>query len=200
MIRKLKLLYYLIKTQVVYKLILFSLGKKSRIIKPIDIVNAAHISIGSNVLIRNGARIEVVDPQSEVVIEIGNNVNIEQNCHIVGRVKIKIEDDVTITGNCSIVDVVHPYEDISNPIKIGQRISTESYPVTIGKGSFIGFGAHIGPGVKIGNYCVIGAGAVVVEDLPDYTVAAGVPAKIIKKYSAEDKRWLSGAGDSNFHP
>ena len=166
-------------------------GTKSRIISPMLIVNAKNISIGNNVLIRNGIRLEVVEPQNDIVIEIGDNVNIEQNCHIIGRVKVNIESNVTITGNCSIVDVTHPYKDINDSTKIGERISSTELPVKIGTGSFIGFGSHIAPGVTIGKYCVVGAGSVVTKSIPDYTVVAGAPAKILKRYSFEENEWVS---------
>lgn len=47
--------------------------------------------------------------------------------------------------------------------------------------SFIGAGAIILPGIKIGKYCIIGAGAVVKGDIPDYSIVIGNPAKIIKR-------------------
>jgi acetyltransferase-like isoleucine patch superfamily enzyme len=152
--------------------------------------NPQYIEIGDGVLIRNGLRLEVVDPQNDVVISIGNNVNIEQNCHIIGRVKVIIGNNVTITGNCSIVDVSHPFEDIHEKKKIGDRISNVEQPVIIGDGSFIGFGAHISPGVTLGKNCVVGAGSVVTKSMPDYSVVTGVPAKIIKRYSFEEDKWV----------
>jgi acetyltransferase-like isoleucine patch superfamily enzyme len=190
MMNKLKMAYYLLKSQIVYRIFMHGFGIKSRIIKPMTILKPKFICIGKHVLIRNAVRLEVVDPQNTVVIKIGDNVNIEQNCHIIGRVSIDIGNDVTITGNCSIVDIVHPYEDINDKMKIGQRVSSGQYPVKIGDGTFIGFGTHISPGVTLGKYCIIGAGSVVTKDIPDYCVAAGVPAKIIKRYSHEQKKWI----------
>ena len=168
-----------------------SFGRRSRIISPMLIANPQYIEVGQRVLIRNGLRLEVVDPQNEVVISIGDNVNIEQNCHIIGRVKVAIGNNVTITGNCSIVDVIHPFENIHDTTKIGDRISSIQQPVTIGDGSFIGFGSHISPGVTIGKNCVVGAGSVVTKSIPDYSVVAGVPAKVIKYYSFEENKWVS---------
>lgn len=53
--------------------------------------------------------------------------------------------------------------------------------MTIGDGSYIGINAIIVGNVKIGKYCVIGANSVVTKDIPDYSVAVGSPAKIIKR-------------------
>lgn len=171
-------------------------GTKSRIYNPMLIVNHKNIAIGNNVLIRNGIRLEVVDPQSDVVIIIGDNVNIEQNVHIVARSSIVIGDNVTITGNCSIVDVVHPYDEINPAKKIGDRISQESFPVSIGNDSFIGYGVHINPNVKIGKNCIVGANSVVTSNVPDFCVVAGAPAKIIKRYCHESQSWKKVSHES----
>lgn len=63
-------------------------------------------------------------------------------------------------------------------------------PVKIGSQSFIGMGARIFPGVTIGKHCVIGANAVVTHDIPDYCVAAGMPARVIKRYDFEKGEWV----------
>ena len=59
-------------------------------------------------------------------------------------------------------------------------------PPEVGEGSWIGARVTLLPGVKIGRYCVIGAGAVVTKDIPDYAVAAGVPARVIRYWRTED--------------
>jgi acetyltransferase-like isoleucine patch superfamily enzyme len=179
----------LIYSQIKYKLLMYSFGYKSRIIKPMLISNHKYISIGDNVIIRNGIRLEVVDPQNEVVIKIGNNVNIEQYVHIVARCNVSIGDNVSITGGCSIVDVIHPYDDIFAIDKIGSRIEKIDMPVSIGDGSFIGFGAHINPGVTIGRNCIVGARSVVTKNIDEYSVVAGNPAKVIKKYNFDKHVW-----------
>lgn len=189
LIVKFNSLFYLFFSQTFYRLFMFQFGSKSRIIKPLLILNYKHISVGNNVLIRNGARIEVVDPQNEVVIKIGNNVNIEQNVHIVARYLVQIGNNVTITGGCSIVDVIHPYDEINTEHKIGDRISQGAHPVYIGDDSFVGYGAHISPNVRVGKNCIIGANSVVTKDVPDYCVVAGAPARIIKRYCHESKSW-----------
>lgn len=58
--------------------------------------------------------------------------------------------------------------------------SDEVRPVTVGNDVWIGRRAIIMPGVKIGNGCIIGAAAVVTKDIPDYSIAVGVPAKPVK--------------------
>lgn len=93
---------------------------------------------------------------------------------------MKIGSNVSITANCVIVDTEHPFDDVSNPIKVGARISTEPSFVEIGDGCFIGTGVCILPNVRIGEGCVIGSNSVVTKDIPPYSVAMGQPAKVVR--------------------
>ena len=72
----------------------------------------------------------------------------------------------------------------------GRSIMGKNLPVIkIGKGSWIGTHVAIIGDVHVGKHCVIGANSVVTKDVPDYSVAIGIPAKVIKKYNFEIKKW-----------
>jgi acetyltransferase-like isoleucine patch superfamily enzyme len=139
-------------------------------------------------LIREGARIELICGSSGRVpdLRIGHNVNIEQNVHIVCHSRIILGADVSVTANCAIVDVTHPFEGITEISKIADRISDEDSFVEIGEGAVLGFGCVVLPNVRIGRRAMIGANAVVTKDVPDYGVAAGVPAKLLRIYKNAD--------------
>lgn len=155
-------------------------GKNSDIYKPMMIRNKKHIFVGNNVTIRNYARIEpIVEWKGEKykpVIKIGNNVSIEQGLHLTCANEVIIEEDSTITPNVMITDINHEYKGSDSILKSG----IEAGKTVVGKGSFIGKNVCIMPGVTIGKYCIVGANAVVTHDIPDYAVAVGVPAKVIK--------------------
>ena len=72
----------------------------------------------------------------------------------------------------------HNFEDATQRID-EQGVGTK--PVVIGDDVWIGANAVILPGVTIGRHCVVAAGAVVTKDVPDNSVVAGVPAKILKQ-------------------
>jgi acetyltransferase-like isoleucine patch superfamily enzyme len=181
-------------TQLYWRIKLSKIGYDSVIFKPIDIIGANKIIIGSNVFIRDGARIEVLKIKSgkwNPKLEIGSNVNIEQGVHIICQCSVVIHDDVSITPYCVIVDTYHPFEPPDKFPKIGERLPDCPTFVSIGKGSFIGAHSIILSNVKIGKGCVIGAGSVVSCDIPDYSVAAGIPARVIKTFDIGLRIWVS---------
>lgn len=187
--------YYLAKGSIFYRLVFKRFGSGSFIRKPLLILGSNFISIGKNVRIRDGIRLEIIVSQSqwspELIIE--DDTNIEQNVHIICHSQVLIGKKVSITGNCSIVDVTHPYEDISCAAGIGQRIKHEKSFVEIQEGCFIGMGSVILPNVTIGKYAVIGANSVVNTDIPPYSVAAGAPATVLKQYDFQEGKWIKAA-------
>jgi acetyltransferase-like isoleucine patch superfamily enzyme len=175
-----------------YRHVFGRFGSGSLLYKPLLLVNPRFIHIGKNVLIRQGARMETVFSNGHRIpmLHIGDNVNIEQNVHLICHSRILIGRNVSITGNCAIVDVTHPYLNVHDPLKIGDRILDEDSFVEIGDGSFLGFGALVMPNVRIGKYSVIGAHSVVTKDIPDYCVAAGNPARVLRRYDDAKEEWI----------
>lgn len=191
-VHTLSTLCYKIKGILIYRLLFKEFGSGSCIRKPQLILNPNFISIGERVFIREGIRLEVVRSSATRIPElvIGSDTNIEQNVHIVCHSRVRIGSNVSITGNCAIVDVTHPFSDIRDPQKIGARIQDEDSFVEIGDGSFLGFGSVILPNVKIGMHAVIGANSVVTRDVPDYAVAGGNPAVVLKRYDFSKDLWV----------
>lgn len=190
--------YYKCKGVLLYRRIFKVFGKGAYIRKPLLIINPRFIAIGNKVSICDGARLEAIQDNDHRTpnLTIGDNTNIEQNVHIVCHSRVAIGSNVSITGHCSIVDVTHPFEDVGHPLKIGARIQDDDSYVEIGDGSFIGFGTVILPNVRIGKYVVVGSNSVVVHDLPDHSVAAGSPAKVIKLYDSALDRWVKVSSDN----
>lgn len=87
-----------------------------------------------------------------------------------------------------ISDNLHGYENIDIPI-IKQAI-IQKRPIRIGEGSWLGENVCV-IGASVGKHCVIGANSVVTHDIPDYCVAVGAPARVIKRYSFEKGEWES---------
>ena len=119
-------------------------------------------------------------------IAIGGGSRIGIGSTVMGPVEVGAD---TITGqNVLITGLIHNYEAPDLPIK---DQGTTAAHTTIGDGCFIGTNACIMPGVSIGDHCVIGAGCVVTRDVPSYHIAAGNPARLIKKFDTTQQKWIS---------
>lgn len=109
-------------------------------------------------------------------ISIGNNSGIGINAKIRGP--LVIGNNVMMGPDVIILTSNHRIDSVSVPMNAQGSVIDE---VIIGNDVWIGARVIILPGCKIGNGVVIGAGAVVTKDIPDYSVVGGVPAKVIKK-------------------
>lgn len=109
-------------------------------------------------------------------VELGNRSGIGIDCEITGPVKIG--DNVMMGPEVIIYTSGHKFDLTDIPMM--DQGSTEPKPVIIGDDVWLGRRVIIMPGVTIGQGSVIGAGAVVTKDVPPYSVAVGVPAKVVK--------------------
>jgi acetyltransferase-like isoleucine patch superfamily enzyme len=137
------------------------------------------IQLGNNVSIHRNTIIEctgVIRELGEGLI-IGNNVGIAQNCFIQVRGKVVIGSNVMFGPRVSIFSENHGFADLDTPM-VDQP--TTRGAVTIEDDVWLGTGSTILSGVTIGKGSIIAAGAVVNKDVPPYSIAAGIPAKIIK--------------------
>lgn len=109
-------------------------------------------------------------------IIIGSNVFINYNCVMLDGAYIRIGDNVKIGPACQIYTPHHPIDHIER-----RECQESAFPVTIGEDTWLGGGCIICPGVTIGRRCIIGAGSVVVHDIPDDSLAAGNPAVVKRR-------------------
>lgn len=112
-------------------------------------------------------------------VRIGKGSEIGERCRISIANSLEIGEKVLLSPNVYITDCDHEYRDVDVPV-IDQGIVQRGQKVSIGEGSYIGINAVIVGNVRIGRHCVVGANSVVTKDVPDYCVAVGSPAKVIK--------------------
>jgi len=160
--------------------------------KPTTIFNEQYISIGHDTLIGPDVALSagMVPGQkciSDVVVKIGDRCLIGRGSGIVGHFSVEIGNDVWTGHHVYITDQNHGYEDVTKPIS--QQTQPER-AVFIGDGSWLGYGTVVLPGVTIGKHVVIGANSVVTHDIPDFSVAVGSPARVIRRYD-EIIGWVS---------
>ena len=168
-----------------------SLGWGSYIRRPLLVAHRKALHFGRNVFMRDFVRLEPVvnwnGQASNPVIIIGDNVSFEQCCHITCAGEVTVGKDCVFAAFSCITDIDHNYEDVEVSI-FRQGISVK--PTAVGDGTFVGMGARIMAGVSIGKHCVIGTNSVVKHSIPDYCVAVGSPARIIRRYDPTQKCWV----------
>lgn len=137
-------------------------------------VKHAVLRVGSNVTIQDFAFFQLTMPEPKVII--GDNTVIGRRNIITAKNLIRIGSDVLIGSDVQIIDHGHGMRR-DTAIRLQKA---EIGSVEIGDDVWIGAGAKILMNVKIGKGAVIGANAVVVTDIPEYAIAVGAPAKIVK--------------------
>ena len=115
-------------------------------------------------------------------VKIGSKTDIGCNTILSSGGGIEIGNSVLIAGNCYLGGGRYITDRLDIPM-MSQGLYTKG-PVVIGDDVWLGAGSIVLDGVRIGKGCIVGAGAVVTKDLPDYAIAAGVPAKVIKTREA----------------
>ncbi|GHJ39076.1 acyltransferase [Streptomyces sp. TS71-3] len=124
-----------------------------------------------------------VDLGPEPVLRIGNGVVIGRGSHVIADTRVTIGDDCYFGPYVYITSTNHSYDDPHQPIG---RQWPRMEPVEIGPGCWIGTGAVILPGAVVGRNVVVAAGAVVRGTVPDHTVVAGAPARVVRRWCPED--------------
>jgi acetyltransferase-like isoleucine patch superfamily enzyme len=125
------------------------------------------------------------------IITIGDRCTLGKGIGIVAHERVVFGDDVWTGHFVYVTDQNHGYEDVTMPI--GTQL-WKNDPVEIGSGSWLGHGAVILPGTRLGRHVVVAAGAVVSGDVPDFSVVAGVPAHVVRRY-VDGEGWVRVAPD-----
>lgn len=163
-------------------------GRGVRVVYPLRIWGARHIALEDNVTIEYGSYIAVLPQQGQPVrLQIGKGSQIGNHVHIICTRRIMIGTNVLIADRVYLSDNLHEYQDVTRPV-LHQGLK-QIGDVEIGDGAWIGENVCI-VGARIGKGSVVGANAVVTRDIPDYCVAVGAPAVVIRRYDPARGAWL----------
>lgn len=160
------------------------IGSRSVISLPFRSGNVQRISIGKGVFVGPNCWIQVIGDSfsnDEPVIALGDDISISGDCTITAVNKVTIGSGALIARFVHISDHSHATENPDMFIRL--QGTSKVAAVSIGEGAWLGHGVVVCPGVTIGRNAVIGANSVVLEDVPDYCVAVGAPAKIVRRPS-----------------
>jgi acetyltransferase-like isoleucine patch superfamily enzyme len=173
--------YCIAMTLLWWKWRLFKLGPRTIIKRCLQINNPGSIAIGSRVTLMHQSILADLNPEYRQYpkIRIGDGCTILYRFQCNAAESVKIGNHVLIASNVLITDSDHVIEPEGIVVTKNKKLKTK--PVEIGDGCWIGQNAVILKGVKIGSCCIIGANSVVTRDVPERTVVAGNPARIIKR-------------------
>lgn len=164
------------------------LGQGVYLVSPFRVDGEKNISIGDATFFQRGAWLYCCGIDGlEASLSIGRNCVFGYNNHIASVRQVVIEDSVLTANNVYISDNIHEYENVSKPIM--QQPIRFKQSVTIGAGAWIGENVSI-IGANVGKNSVIGANSVVTRDVPDYCVAVGAPAVIIRQFDLQLQKWI----------
>jgi lipopolysaccharide O-acetyltransferase len=187
--RVIRLGFSYLRTQLFYRPAMF-------IFFPIDLRGRRHISLGRNMTCGTGCRFEVyADRKAGKILTIGSNVQINDYVHISAIHSIKIGDNALLASRIYISDVQHGHyggsdvQEQSDPECIAKLRPLSYKDVVIEDNVWVGEGVCILPGVTVGRCSIIGANSVVTKDIPAKCIAAGNPARIIKRYNDDTLCW-----------
>lgn len=171
------------------------LFRKARIVRfPFRVRGRSFIDFGQGLTTGVDCRIDAFPVDKNKVIFFGENVQINDHVHIGAVERIEIGNNVLIASKVFITDHNHgvysgevEHSDPSTPPHLRNLVSS---PVYIKDNVWIGELVSILPGVTVGEGSIIGSNSVVSKSIPPYSIAVGVPAKVVKQYDFELRKWV----------
>jgi acetyltransferase-like isoleucine patch superfamily enzyme len=162
-------------------------GAGVRIVRPLRIVGAKYVRLDDGVTLQVAAYVAVLKQgAADPLLHVGRGTQIGNFAHIVATQRIEIGEKVLIADRVYLSDNLHEYRDVDRPVM--DQPLRQLAGVAIGDGSWLGENVCV-VGARIGRHCSIGANSVVTRDIPDFCVAAGAPARPIRRWCAQTKQW-----------
>jgi len=159
-------------------------GPRSVVQLPLRTAGARRIAIGADVFVGAGSWLQVIGPEHEPepALVIGDGTSMSGSCVLSAMQSIVLGRRVLFARNVYVADHMHGYDDPETAV--ADQAVTRVAPVVIGDGAWLGQNVVVGPGVTIGRGAVVGANSVVLSDVPDYSVAVGAPARVVRTFAA----------------
>jgi len=157
-------------------------GSETVIELPVRITGERRIAIGSGVFLGAGCWLRANPHAVGIALEIGSGTSVAGACVFSAEESVRIGENVLIARNVYVADHQHAFEDVGRPI-LAQGL-TRVGSVEICDGAWLGQNVVVGPGVRVGRGAVVGSNSVVLSDVPDYCVAVGAPARVIRSFAA----------------
>jgi acetyltransferase-like isoleucine patch superfamily enzyme len=139
--------------------------------------DAGRLDVGEGTLFEPGVWITMADTAR---VRIGEGCFLNLNVQVAAHELVEIGDHCMFANGCFVTDANHRFDDLEQPIT--WQGFTSKGPTRIGDNVWCGAHVVVTSGVTIGRRCVIGANSVVTEDIPEFSIAAGAPAKVLRRF------------------
>lgn len=160
-----------------------SFGARSVIEPPVRLGGEGRISIGDDVFVGGGSWLQVLPSEEAagVALSIGDGTSIAGNCVLSAASSVRLGRRVLVARGVYVSDHIHAYDDPTRAV-LDQGVARVE-PVEICDGAWLGQNVVVCPGTRVGRGAVVGANSVVLEDVPDYAVAVGAPARVVRSFA-----------------
>jgi acetyltransferase-like isoleucine patch superfamily enzyme len=157
----------------------------------LEALRERRLEIGAGALLEPGVWITAPD---RARVRIGAGTFLNMGVMVAAERLVEIGEHCMLANGCFVTDSSHRYDDPELPVPWQGFVSKG--PTRIGDNCWLGTNVVVTSGVTIGERCVIGAGSIVTRDLPPFSVAAGVPAKVLRKidYASSSRSSASSEG------
>lgn len=164
------------------------IGRRVRIGRDQHLYGHSGINIGDGVEVGRRCRLEThLTERGQAQLTIGSGTKIGNDFHAGAALRVLIGRNCMLAAGVTVLDHDH---DFSNPFDAHQaQEGVVAAPTVIEDSVFLGERVFVTKGVRIGNGCVVGANSVVTSDLPPLTMAAGAPARPIRRFNETTSRW-----------
>ena len=164
------------------------LGQDTSLPDGLALLGPQFMEIGDRVLIGRQARLEAIGEDNGVKLKIGTRSRIGPYAHLGAAQSLVIGERVGIASGVLIIDHDHDFRDPQKGYYgTGYLLAS---PVVIKDGAWLGERAIVLKGVTIDEGAIVGAGALVNRDIPAYSIAVGVPAKVVRRYDFDRGEWV----------
>lgn len=177
-----------------------SAGRNVSILPGVELTGSHRMAFGDDIFIGRDAQIMIAHDRTAPgpMIVFGNGTSINRRALIAAVNEIVFGEYVLTAPGIYVADASHEYRHVGIPITM-QGLEKSTGRLEVGSHSWIGINAVLVGNIRIGKGSVIGANAVVNQSIPDYCVAAGQPAKVIRAYDSRLKDWVRVQDDEHLN-
>lgn len=177
-----------------------SAGSNLTILPGTELTGSHRMAFGDNVFIGRDAQVMIAHdrPQPGPMIVFGHGTSINRRALIAAVNEIAFGEYVLTAPGIYVADASHEFRNVGIPITM-QGLQESKGRLEIASHSWIGMNAAIVGNIRIGRGSVIGSNAVVNRSIPDYCVAVGQPARVVRAYDSRSNDWVRVDGEEQLN-